>query len=173
MLFEKGRGKSIDVRRGADTAPDMVTTGTQAIRAECVARLLLRGMSRRAIHDWTVKSGWGLSSRTVDRLIRRAGQVLEKEADATVNIRAEFLLAKTRLEMLFTAALDTRDGQKPNIRAALACQRELNRLLGLASDGNEQAGADEPISFNIVGVKDQDEDAAPDPAPVDVGAAAK
>jgi hypothetical protein len=133
---------------------------TQAVRVEIVARLMLQGMQRRSIHDWIQKSAWGISERTVDRLIRRASVLLAKEADQTTNIRAEFQLAKGRLEMLFRAALDTSNGQKPNIRAALACQRELNRLLGLASDGNASVGADEPITFDIIGVKERDAEPA-------------
>jgi hypothetical protein len=129
---------------------------SQAVRVEIVARLLLRGMQRRSIHDWVQKSEWGLSVRTIDRLIRRAAGLLAREADKSTNIRAEFQIAKSRLEMLFTAALDTSNGQKPNIRAALACQRELNRLLGLASDGHAANDPDEPVSFNIVGVAEKE-----------------
>jgi len=142
---------------------------TQSIRAEAIARLLLKGMTRRQVHEWCDRQGWRVSIRTIDRLIKRAQGMLAREVGQHMDLKAELQKSVTRLESLFRAALEKRelcgidkDGEvvtrpKPDIRTALMCQRELNVLLGLdrVRPNPEEKDTDDIIDFGIVGAKEE------------------
>lgn len=121
----------------------------QALRTETVARLMLRGWNRRRIFDWVEReSAWNVSTRTVERLMRRASVALAREAQRNTNLETEFAMARARIESLFVAALNQ---DTPDLRTALMCQRELIDLLGLAAARPEPKTEREAVTFQIIG----------------------
>ena len=93
-----------------------------ATRVTDVYNLLLVGTSRPAILQYASK--WGVSSRSVDTIIRRAKNEIRKHA--AIDREEAMGSALARLEMLFQRALAAKD-----IRGALAVQKELNQLADL------------------------------------------
>ena len=89
-----------------------------ATRVTDVYNLLLLGTSRPAILQYASK--WGVSSRSVDTIIRRAKNEIRKHA--AIDREEAMATTRARLEMLFQRALAAKD-----IRGALAVQKELNR----------------------------------------------
>jgi len=146
-----GEAKAADQGQATPSKTDL------AIRVEAIARLLLKGWPRRRVIDWVDRqSGWKISARSVDRLIARATVILAKEADRHCDLKAEFALAKSRLEALYSAALDRKigDDRIPDIRTALFCQRELNKLMGLEAARPEVEKPDEAVTFEVIGTHD-------------------
>lgn len=136
--------------------------GVLALRVETIARLMLKGWSRRRIGDWVEReSGWNVSARTVDRLVKRASLVLAKEATRAFNLETEFALARARLESLFMAAMDTSNKPAPDLRTALLCQRELIDLMGLTAARPEPKREQEPVEFTIIGISDDGQGDSP------------
>jgi hypothetical protein len=94
-------------------------------RAEQVLELVIAGLTRAQIIKWVnEKSGWGIKTRQVDRLIAQAHELLDQEAQP----RRERELAKAirRLDMLFARSLQIND-----FKACLAVERERIALLKL------------------------------------------
>src|SRR3990167_2619821 len=124
-------------------------TATRA-RTEQVLELLAAGLSRREIIRWAAeKTEWAVGSRTIDRLIRRAGKLFESES-APLRAR-EIGKSLRRLEMLFSRCLAEKD-----YKGALAVEARRIALLGLdaapAAAGRPAfSQADNVIEFSPIG----------------------
>lgn len=99
-------------------------------RTEKILNLLLLGFTRREITGYAAKEEWGISQRSIDRLIQAATAKIEEAANTKTE--REIGLSILRTEDLYKRNIAIQD-----YKAALATLKERNELLGL----KKQTGA--------------------------------
>jgi hypothetical protein len=99
------------------------TKAQRKIRVDKALSLLVGGASRGQICRYVTEK-WGVTSRTADRYIRSAYELLG--AASVLDRDIEIGRSKLRLEMLFQGAVKRKD-----YRLALAIEKARVRLLGL------------------------------------------
>lgn len=102
-------------------------------RVNKVYALLLTGVSRADIIEYTEKNKWGVQDSTIDTYIRKAN---DRFAEQSRTVHDEQLgLAISRLNNLHEKCVKTQD-----YKAALMVQKELNTLLGLHKPTKHEVG---------------------------------
>lgn len=112
--------------RAGSSREDQLTTAELAIRVDDIFGLLLTGARTTYIYEWvrTQREEWGVSTRTVDRYIRKAKKLLLAKAES--DREEELGRHKARLEDLYFSSCRTGD-----YRGALLVTQERAKLADL------------------------------------------
>lgn len=111
---------------GAGNRQDQLTTAELAIRVDDIFGILLTGARTTYVYEWvrTQREEWGVSTRTVDRYIRKAKKLLLAKAESDRD--EELGRHKARLEDLYSRSYLTGD-----YRGALLVTQERAKLADL------------------------------------------
>ena len=96
----------------------------KTVRVSEIVELHVSGASRADILKYAQTHGWGAATGTIDKYIKAAKVLIEKELRSSRGYRLN--LAERRLNNLYA-----RNISKKDYRAALLVQQEYNKLYGL------------------------------------------
>lgn len=121
-------------KKTSDSAASKATNFEAQKRVNTVYRMLLLGVSRADIVEYTEKE-WQIAHSMTDEYIARANELFKAQAETVRD--EQFGKAMARLQNLYEKNMKIQD-----YKAALATQKEINALLGLyAPTKTEHTGA--------------------------------